>query len=209
MSSLDSPLEVLALDYLGFGLFTAVVNNVWTWIAVVTAAVSVWRIRTISSSSSSFVSHEVSVVKPAASLASSPVKAVPVEPAKVEAPAAPPASAPPSPSPFVFTGEGRTSGKFTLYYDNQEECEEQEEADTNDDDGDVDGECKLEEVRNNWEVMMEMRINGVRMGFYRYQDLTVLNGNVVRLWDGCRRRNLVNAAPLIRFGGGNWQSLVG
>ena len=44
MNALDSPLEALALDYINVGFLT-IVNNLWTWVAVITAAVSFWRIR--------------------------------------------------------------------------------------------------------------------------------------------------------------------
>ena len=40
----DSPLEDLAFNYVSFGIFT-IVNNLWTWVAVITAAVSFWTIR--------------------------------------------------------------------------------------------------------------------------------------------------------------------
>ena len=39
----------------------------------------------------------------------------------------------------------------------------------------------------NWENLWRMRI-GDDMGWYRYQDLRVMDGNVVRLWDGGRGR---------------------
>lgn len=46
---------------------------------------------------------------------------------------------------------------------------------------------------DNWEKVMRMRIGGGdHMGWYRYQDLTVLDGNVVRLWDGCRDKSTIS-----------------
>lgn len=205
MNTLDSPLEVLALDYLSFGLLT-VVNNVWTWVAVITAAVSVWRIR--SSSPRCQFPSQASLINPAVpSVSPSPVERL----AAVEPAAPTPARVVETPrpsSPCVFNTEGRTSGKFTFYYDREQEVEEEANVEYNG--GDADGEDengvrrrKSERVKDGWELMMEIRM-GDHLGFYRYQDLTVLDGNVVRLWDGCRKRNVINAAPLLKCGGCEW-----
>lgn len=47
MSALGTPLDALALDFLSFGFFPVVINNIWAWVAVITAAVSFWRIRAV------------------------------------------------------------------------------------------------------------------------------------------------------------------
>lgn len=189
MSALDSPLEALAFNYLSFGFLTAA-NNVWAWIAVITAAVSVWRIRASSPRCKS-LNRESSLLtsfSPSSS-SSSEFERVGVETeAEVSVP---------STSAFsVFQTEGRTSGKFAVYYREAEEVEEELDCE-NDDIDCLDDGVSREWLGNGWEGTMKMRMNG--MGWYHYQDLTVLDGNVVRLWEGCRRRN---AAPLLMSCGG-------
>ncbi|KAL3535491.1 hypothetical protein ACH5RR_003952 [Cinchona calisaya] len=176
MNSLDSTMEALAFDYLSFGLLTAV-NNVWTWLAVITAAVSVWKFKASSSSSSSSSPRAKfpDEASPASETAAASTSTV-VEAAKPSIAVAPS-------SPCVFSAEGRTSGKFIVYYDRTDDrCD--------DGNGEVNGEDGNVRSEKEWfgEVVMRMRM-GNYMGFYRYQDLTVLDGSVVRLWDGCRRRN--------------------
>ncbi|KAL3532735.1 hypothetical protein ACH5RR_006256 [Cinchona calisaya] len=199
MSALDSPLEALAFDYLSFGLLTAV-NNVWTWVAVLTAAVSVWKFRAWSSPRGRYTA-----VSSSSSSSSSPVERVPTEAStstQVEETDARPstaAAAAPSSSPLcLLISEGRTSGKFTFYYDREEE---EDNGDVDGDDGNVEGEKEYLLI-DGWEVMMRMRL-GDQMGFYRYQDLTVLDGSVVRLWESRRRRSCGTVVtPLIRCGRG-------
>lgn len=197
MNALDSPLEALALNYLSFGFLTAA-NNVWAWIAVITAAVSVWRIRAssprgkglnVESSLSTCFSSPTAAPSSSSPSSSSEVERVAAEPTEVEH------SVPSTSAVSAFQTEGKTSGKFAVYYrgdeDEEEDCGNDE---SNDDivDAVEDSLCSsIEWLGNGWEVTMKMRVND--MGWYHYQDLTVLDGNVVRLWDGCRRRN---AAPL-------------
>ncbi|KAJ0031196.1 hypothetical protein Pint_13561 [Pistacia integerrima] len=177
MNTLESPLEALAFNYVRFGIFT-VVNNLWTWVAVITAAVSFWRIKT--------------QVKPALQprndrnkSGSQPVLEISQDEscARVEPAASAPAPATASPSVCdVKDVDGVTKGKFTLYY-----CEEEKEVEGKIttvkvwQDNFSDGECG-----EWWERMTRVRRG--EMGWYVYQDLTVVNGNIVRLWDEGRRR---------------------
>lgn len=76
--------------------------------------------------------------------------------------------------------DGVTKGKFTLYYEEERECE-------------LDGELTVTEVGfdgvlgcetewwEKWGEMLKLRMG--EKGWYMFQDLTDLNGNVVRLWD--------------------------
>lgn len=182
MSALDSPLEVLAFDYLRFGLLT-LVNNVWTWVAVVTAAVSVWRLKASSLPGSNFP-REAS--RPVERLVAEPASATAVVASAIVEAAKPSTVAAPS-SPYLFNAEGRTSGKFTLYYDRRVEDEEEDRRDDVNGELDCQDGCVGDEKQwfgeGWWEVTMRMRM-GDHMGFYRYQDLMVLDGSVVRLWDG-------------------------
>ncbi|KAJ6913832.1 hypothetical protein NC651_016165 [Populus alba x Populus x berolinensis] len=157
MDVLDSPIDALVFDYVNLGILT-IINNLWTWVAVITAAVSFWRIR-----------------------AAGAVKTL----------------AEPSPSadyierqitdPSVFEDNRAKKGKFVVYY--YQDDDRQNDGNI-DDDGEEEltvfgewgrcgGEIKL------WERMLRVRMG--ECGWYRCQDLTVINGNIVRLWDGVRR----------------------
>ncbi|EXB38188.1 hypothetical protein L484_004093 [Morus notabilis] len=183
MTVLDSPLEALAFNYVSFGFFT-IVNNLWTWIAVVTAAVSVWRIRAAGEVSRC---SEPSVSPPHDDRNSNrplPPCATEEKPASTPIPAKAPAN---SVEETEIVGATK-GGKFSLYYDDVdgELTEEYEEA--------IDGEMTVTEESDGgeewwgiWERVLRTRMG--KTGWYRYQDLTELNGNVVRLWDGdCRSR---------------------
>lgn len=201
MNALDSPLEALALNYLSFGFLTAA-NNVWAWIAVITAAVSVWRIRASSPRCKS-LNHEASLLtsrSSSSSSSSSPSTSSSSEIERVRVAAESSealVSVHSTPAVSAFQTERRTSGKFAVYYREEEDCGNDEN--NNDIDG-LDDDVSREWLRNDWEETMKMRMNG--MGWYHYQDLTVLDGNVVRLWEGCRRRN--NASLSISSGGARW-----
>ncbi|CAK9159243.1 unnamed protein product [Ilex paraguariensis] len=186
MNTLDSPLEALAFNYLSFGLFT-VVNNIWTWVAVITAALSFWRIRSSGLLKSDLLDRNLDGASPAAvfsSPSSSPAENI-AEPASSTS-----ASASDFPAMSKITsfcrveGDGLTKGKYTVYYneDDDEFTSNEEEVDNRDGEG---VEVVAKEWCDGWDRVLRMR-NG-DMGWYRYQDLTVLDGNVVRLWDGCTR----------------------
>ncbi|CAI9766608.1 unnamed protein product [Fraxinus pennsylvanica] len=195
MNSLDSPLEALAFNNSSYGLLTAV-NSIWPWVAVLTAAVSFWRIRALSSSNLVPRGRSPDGVS---TLSSSPLKMD--DGVAAERQVATVSSTQFDTEHFsgsntncrVLEREGSTKGKFTLYYCDEEECRTGEG-------GDNGGEAVVNEKRgrwcDDWERMMIVKMGD--MGWYQYLDLTVLDGNVVRLWDSPRRRN---AAPL---GGVNW-----
>ncbi|XP_058215646.1 uncharacterized protein LOC131326784 [Rhododendron vialii] len=192
MNSLGTPvIDALALDYLGFSFLPVVINNIWTWAAVITAAVSFWRIRAVglksdsqdessprmvSVSPSPHTEEKEAVMEPASTLASSTTTSSTRVPSAVD----------------VDTTGGPRRGKFTVYYEDESEGEVAWEEGV--DDGGV-----VEVGRgtggdywcDNWEKVMRMRIEQGDMRWYRYQDLTVLDGNVVRLWDGCRDKSSI------------------
>ncbi|KAJ1418783.1 hypothetical protein SESBI_15721 [Sesbania bispinosa] len=75
---------------------------------------------------------------------------------------------------------GVTKGKFTLYYENdinRWECES-EEALTEE------WELGRWEWWDSWERLLKLRIGENENGWYTCQDLTALNGDVVKFWDG-------------------------
>lgn len=186
MNVLDFPLEALAFDYVSFGFFTFV-NNLWTWIAVITAAVSFWKIRAAGASAGGLFSvvspdpcdDRSSTEPPAPPKSDEP----PPTSSNVTSPELTPAPAPASAS---ITGHVEDDGvskgrKVTLYYyeDNGELTEETEEGDGVEEFSGGDG------WESYWVRMFETRLG--EKSWYRHQDLTELNGNVVRLWDGCCR----------------------
>lgn len=173
MNALESPpLEALAFNYLTYGVLTAV-NNIWTVVALLTAAVSFWRIKSLSVSPKSDPPPRVRDSSPAKF---SPPPPEPVECLQVERVRS---------FRTAESGDGTTRGKFTVYYNEEDNVREGE--------GESESECEGFDGRycygrdEGWYERMKM--GGGR--WYRYQDLTVLDGNVVRLWDGgCRGRNI-------------------
>ncbi|KAL0784787.1 hypothetical protein Bca101_001032 [Brassica carinata] len=207
MATLDSPLEALAFQYDSFGVL-AVVNNVWTWIAVVTAAVvedafdvirrqlyelltgltnGLDKVTTIGDNDG----HGCSLLEDATT-SKAEQESDHQEPQKMAGPVEE-AEAPPVNETDVnweplMCDDGVTKGtKLTMYYevdvDHEERC--------------VDGEGGLPTVNygggfgnsgewwERWERVVKMR-NGDDV-WYRYVDLTVIDGSVVRLWDDDKR----------------------
>ncbi|KAL0843402.1 hypothetical protein Bca101_016647 [Brassica carinata] len=186
MATLDSPLEALAFQYASFGVL-AVVNNVWTWIAVVTAAVSFWRMKVVATIVDNGGQGCSLLEDVTASNAEQ--EADHQEPQEMAGPvkeaAAPPVDETDVWEPLMYDDD--LKGKLTMYY----------EVDV---DGGrcVDGEGELTAVSygsglgdcgewwERWERVVRMR-NGDDE-WYRYVDLTVINGSVVRLWDDKRNQ---------------------
>ncbi|KAH0970845.1 hypothetical protein GBA52_023001 [Prunus armeniaca] len=187
-SVLDSPLEALAFNYVSFGLFT-VVNNLWTWVAVLTAAVSFLslRLRASTRAASTAISSSCLFNSPPSnddrsSNGSSPVPEITPSETADEPPCSV-LSLVAAPYKFEDDRIVVTKGlKFTLYYEDNAEGDvdlKAEEA------GECDGDEAVAEGCGEWlEGVLRLRLG--EMGWYRHQDLTELNGNVVRLWDGCR-----------------------
>ncbi|PIN20062.1 hypothetical protein CDL12_07248 [Handroanthus impetiginosus] len=202
MNALDSPLEALALNYLSYGFLTAV-NSLWAWVAVITAAVSFWRIRALSSQPVLRVEPRSRSQDAASTSSSAPKvaeKAV-AEPATVSTTRL---SSAPTTSMMccgnVLESEGGTKTKFSLFYKEDDFGEDNEGGEMEDDGGrDVVVREKLGGWCDDWERMMVLRMGD--LGWYRWQDRTVVDGSVVRLWDSCRRRH---AAALMVDGGGAW-----
>ncbi|KAE8735287.1 Plant invertase/pectin methylesterase inhibitor superfamily protein [Hibiscus syriacus] len=192
---LDSPIESLAFNYVSFGIFT-VGNNLWTWIAVVTAALSFWKIRAAAGAVVSSGYVQSNDPKPSTSISD---ESPPVPEPDSEQPTPSSSVVDTSVSPLVCRGEVVTRGKFklTVYFD-----DDGEESDVDVDDGGVrvtgrsdggGGDCN--EWWESWEGVLKLR-NG-ETGWYRHQDLSALNGNVVRLWDeSCKCRTKAQAVVL-------------
>ncbi|KAF9680358.1 hypothetical protein SADUNF_Sadunf06G0112900 [Salix dunnii] len=192
MDMLDSPIDALVFDYLNLGIFT-IINNFWTWVAVITAAVSFWRIRAAGaghgvvktleepSPSSAYIERKnTESSQPETATSSSTTTATPKS---VTEPAAPGSL---SSSPSVFEDNGVKKGKLVVYY--YQDADRQNDCNTDDDGeeeltvfGELGGGLTL------WERMLRVRMGD--HGWYRCQDLTVINGNVVRLWDREKNRS--------------------
>jgi hypothetical protein len=178
---LDSPLEALALNYLSVGFLT-VVNNLWTWVAVITAAVSFWRIRA-AGGAPTYLKSDGSPPPPRNDQRSSGSELVPETSVSDVSADEPPAPAPASEMMVgydVKVDDGVTKGtKFVAVFYGEDDREG---------DGELTSANEWEESTGEdegcgewWEGVLRTRTG--EMGWYRYQDLTVLNGNVVRLWD--------------------------
>lgn len=174
----DSNPEILAFNCVSFSFFT-IVNNVWTWVAVITAAVSIWRMKyfaagcTTSSSSCNVLSGLL------------PSKCDQTLNGSISSDDEPASSDSASAIGLISHGENEiavTKGvKFidAYYVDKQEVDGELTVEDENDLQA-VEG-CR--ERWESWDKELKMRMGDV--SWYRYQDLTDLNGNVVRFWDDC------------------------
>uniref|UniRef100_A0A5B7BVN6 Uncharacterized protein n=1 Tax=Davidia involucrata TaxID=16924 RepID=A0A5B7BVN6_DAVIN len=185
MNALNSPLEALAFNYVTFGFLT-VVNNIWTWIAVVTAAVSFWRIRVAGSPKPDPRAARNPDVSPNSKVVSQPPDTV-AEPVSSSSTAASLATM--TPCVWAVESDGATKGNFTVYYEDDRRGGDGEltltgKLDADGDFGSGGGEWSYDVCDRS---MLRMRM-GDDMGWYRFQDMTVFDGNVVRLWDDCRRR---------------------
>lgn len=174
MNVLDSNVEALAFNYLSFGLLAAL-NNLWTWLAVVTAALSFWKIR------SAGCPRPNPNPNPEAqpSFGPNPV----ITPSEVTVEKTEPARQVAVTNGVMEDVEGVRKGKFTVYYEEDMQCtcekregltvltawEEREGCET--------------EWRKRWEMLLRLRNGESENGWYTWQDVTELNGNVVRLWD--------------------------
>ncbi|XP_048426366.1 uncharacterized protein LOC103950238 [Pyrus x bretschneideri] len=187
MNVLDSNLEALAFNYLSFGLFT-VVNNLWTWVAVLTAAVSFWGLRPRAaatraiSSSSALKFHSQPAISDLSSNGSSPVPEITQSNSaakKVEPPCFVPALAKFDDSRVQLT----KGSKFAVYFEDSNVESDLIATSSPTPEEDETEESGSDEVvaANWWEDVLTLRTG--EMSCYRYQDLTELNGNVVRLWD--------------------------
>lgn len=181
MSVLDSNVEALAFNYLNFGLFT-ILNNLWAFIALITAALSFWKIRSAGCPKPTVTDvvtvNPEPVIEP---LPSKPVTAV------TEAPK------------LTVVGNGVVEGvdgvrkeKFMVYYEeeNEMQCGGGGESNGNGLSTESEGwEWEEREVGELewwkcWEKILRLRNGENEKGWYTCQDFTELNGNVVRFWDG-------------------------
>ncbi|KAL8488139.1 hypothetical protein ACS0TY_023968 [Phlomoides rotata] len=128
MDALESPLEALAFNYLTYGLLTAV-KNIWARVAVITAAVSFWRIRFSSSTpeAAESAAEQPAIVSSSSELALSKA------------------------SFSVLEREGSTKMKFTLYIEEGDDGGE-------DDGGEAAAVVSPKWWCDDWEKMMVMRM---------------------------------------------------
>nr|CAD1827280.1 unnamed protein product [Ananas comosus var. bracteatus] len=197
MDLLEMPLEAVALRFYSLPAVVAG-GSIWTCLAIIAAAaIGLWRIRTVgsrseSSSSSSSSSSSLLTSSPPPSPSPSPSLSKPIER--------------PILSRFELDEEvGTPKVRFTAYYNDAADClgccrvdddddvggdnEEREvEADDAVSDG-VNGDSRKRLSKPSWAgdvpkwEVPALSGNG-DLGWYRYQDMTALNGSVVRLWDG-------------------------
>ncbi|XP_047309035.1 uncharacterized protein LOC124912455 [Impatiens glandulifera] len=165
----DSPVfEALALNYLTFG-FQTLANSLWAWITVITtaAAVTFWGTNTTTAAAAdspqdlpptTTVPEDEQYCRLASTSTSAP------DPASIFS------------ADCDTTIERTTSGKFAVYFAVEEEEMHFEEQRENWADSSF-GKLSMEE----WEERLKMRMD---FSWYRFQDLTVIDGNVVKVWGG-------------------------
>ncbi|KAI3802821.1 hypothetical protein L1987_30964 [Smallanthus sonchifolius] len=147
----------MKMEAVAISYLSHTVLNVWTWLAFLTATLSFWKIKSSSHSPSPSPSPpHVHHQTPAA-----------------------PSSAEQQPSTntssttFCSLENRRRIGKFREYY-GEDDCiaiDPQPE----------DEDRPIRQVDNGWEAVLKLKT--AEIGWYRYQDLTVLDGSVVRLWN--------------------------
>ncbi|KAH6818391.1 hypothetical protein C2S51_001994, partial [Perilla frutescens var. frutescens] len=168
-AALDSPLEALAINYLAYGFLTAV-NNIWAWIAVITAAVSFWRIRALPSSTPELSIRSQDAAPETSTAPPWVAESAAAEPDNVSTTSE---STPAKTSCRVLEREGSTKMKFSLYYkeDQEEDFRENDDGGDNEDGGGGAAVLRnkvLDAWRGDWEGMVAMRMGD--MGWYRWQD---------------------------------------
>ncbi|KAI4376477.1 hypothetical protein MLD38_014234 [Melastoma candidum] len=185
MNSFDSAFEALALHYVGFGLFT-VVNNVWTIVALVTAALSFWRLRAASLPLPLPLPSDRRLVSSPEAPDSRP-SCSPIPESAEEATTAPIHPSPNVPAaPPACDADVATKGRFVTYYRE----EDRGDAFDGDEEAELSGDRRwlgdrAGEWWEGWEKALRLRSNGAERGrgWYDYQDRAVLSGSVVRLWE--------------------------
>uniref|UniRef100_A0A7N0V9S9 Uncharacterized protein n=1 Tax=Kalanchoe fedtschenkoi TaxID=63787 RepID=A0A7N0V9S9_KALFE len=193
-----SSVEALAFNYLRFGLLV-VANNFWTLVAVATAAVSFWRFKLAPSLARHHFRIPSALDVPPESPSSIPRQEQSAESTSVT-PQAPTLETEGYDDGGLVTGK-RVYSRF--YYDDVMDGQEEEEP----------VEEEVEELVAHGDETMRFdvseRMRWLDLGFYEHQDLRVLDGNVVRLWDSCRvslsprateRAALDDKCGLIRLG---------
>lgn len=181
MNAFSSPLESVAFDYIISDFSTIFVSNLWTWLAVFCAGAAslFWR-GAKSSVTLQLASAESDV--PIDPVSTSTLITAPSEPEMHKVVTSEPELRVLKDTPIVNNGDGVTKGKFVAYYypeDSENECND-EEYEFGNGEGEVHAELSRGFKVDKLERMKEMN----EMGWYCCQDLTVLSGDVVRLWGG-------------------------
>ncbi|KAK1417441.1 hypothetical protein QVD17_26568 [Tagetes erecta] len=169
MAFISSPMEALAFTYLAH-----TVLNVWTWLAFVTAALSFWKIKS-----------SIHPPPTPSSSSSPPPKTFDEPDPDLQEDQVPSttnrARVPILTSPTTFcTLDTTRSGKFTVYYGDVDMNIEDDRCSRSKRRINI-SRCDVENEIDGYEVLLKMKTR--EMGWYRYQDLTVLNGSVVQLWN--------------------------
>ncbi|KAM0018251.1 hypothetical protein Hdeb2414_s0027g00697011 [Helianthus debilis subsp. tardiflorus] len=151
-------MEALAINYL--------THTVWAWIAFLTAALSFWKIKP---SPSPPPAHPIST-------STSPP---PPPPLSDDEPDPDDQQEVPSSSTTISCSlENRRSGKFRVYYDGIALAAARTRRPIK---GSVHNPERLVLGDHGWEALLKLKT--AEMGWYRYQDLTMLDGSVVQLWN--------------------------
>ncbi|OIW00208.1 hypothetical protein TanjilG_29198 [Lupinus angustifolius] len=171
-ASMDSPFEALLFNYSTFNFLTLFINNLWTWLA----AATFWK---FSSTKPEFLQlpHSPVFDQP------DPIPEVLESDAVTTEPACVPSSMVANVCDDV---DGVRKGKVTIYFEDDVECDNGEVLNVvgkwEEGDGVRYNGCESEWWEN-WERLLKLKVGENENGWYTWQDLTDINGNVVRLWD--------------------------
>ncbi|KAJ0745750.1 hypothetical protein HanPI659440_Chr10g0402001 [Helianthus annuus] len=159
--SMSMALEALAINYL--------THTVWAWIAFLTAALSFWKIKP-SPSPLPPPAHPIST--------STSPPPPPPPPLSDDEPDPDDQQEVPSSTTIFCSLENRRSGKFRVYYDGIAVAAARTRRPIK---GSVHNPQRLVVGDHGWEALLKLKT--AEMGWYRYQDLTMLDGSVVQLWN--------------------------
>ncbi|KAF1875732.1 hypothetical protein Lal_00006362 [Lupinus albus] len=163
---LDSPFETLVFNYSTFNFLTHFINNLWTWLA----AATFWR---FPSTKPDFLQlpHSRGFDQP------DPIPEVLESDAVTTEPACVPSSVVANVCDDV---DGVRKRKVTVYFEDEMECDKEEVLNVREKWEEGDGvRCEWEW----WERLLKLKVGENENGWYTWQDLTEINGNIVRLWD--------------------------
>lgn len=173
MNALSSPVESVAFDYFISDVSTVFASSIWTWLAVFCAGAASLFWRAKSPVTLQLASPEPDVIPVASSLITAPS-----EPEMHEL-VSKPRYERVKETTILESGDGVTKGKFVAYYypeETENVCNDEQFEFSN-----VEGHAELLRLFkvDKLEKMKEMN----EMGWYCCQDLTVLSGDIVRVWD--------------------------
>ncbi|CAO2823142.1 unnamed protein product [Amaranthus hypochondriacus] len=185
MDALDSPFQTLTFIPLNLGhLLSTAVNNLWPFLAVITAVLSFWKLRSTANTTSLPPPPKTTTAETTSSLKENLIKNQSEEKLRKED----------DRDEGVLT-KGNSNRFFTVYYERENEEEEMDdEINGGDEVEDKSTGFMMKRWNSSPELTVEMRRGDV-LRWYSFQNRKVIDGSVVRLWEeekengGCSPRS--------------------